>query len=362
MKKLYVALSLCFCVVLLESGIKYSSVPPQGRTGATGTTCRSCHGDFALNSNGSVSISGLPTSGYVNGTGYPFSLTITHTTADRMRWGFSIKAVNSTGASIGSFSTTNSNAGNNGSELSHNGAPTTAASGSYTFNNLKWTAPPSGSDPVTFYYVGNASNNSGGTDGDYIYAGTSMFTLPLKLISFTASNESNAVYLRWQTASEVNTNYFDIERSDDAQFYASIGKVNTTQNASSIYLFKDSKAASSGGNIFYRLKMVDKDGKSRYSNAISIKPHNISLVINKVYPTIINANDKVNVELVSEKNTSLTMTVIDENGKVYFTQNTALSQGENNFKVNLPSTLPRGMIFIKFNTDNFQQTESIIVR
>ena len=363
MKKLYVVLSLCVCVVLLESGMKFSSTPPTGNTGASGATCRGCHGSFPLNSNGSVSIAGLPTSGYVNGSTYPFTLTISHNTADRLRWGFSIIAVNPGGTPIGTFTTSNPNAGLNGSELSHNGAPSTAASASYTFTNLNWKAPNSGTDPVTFFYVGNAANG-GGSGGDYIYTGTSVFTLPLKLISFTASNESNVVNLKWQTASEVNTNYFEVERSDDAQYYTNIGRVIANQNTSttSTYSFKDNKAASSGGNIFYRLKMVDKDGKSKYSNAISVNPYNTVLSINNIYPTILSVSDRINVELVSEKNTSLSISVLDQSGKVYFTQNTALSQGENNFKINLPSTLPKGMIFIKFNTDNFQQTESVIVR
>lgn len=364
MRKIYVLVALCISVVLLESGIESSFIPPQGRTGATSSTCRSCHSTYALNANGSVSISALPTDGYVPGTAYPFSLTILHDVADRTRWGFSIIAVNSAGASIGTFSSGNSNAAKNGSELSHLNAPVTAASASYTFNNLTWTAPAAASGPVTFYYTGVAANNSSGSGLDYVYAGSNVFVLPLKLLNFTGANENNAVSLKWQTANEVNTGYFDVERSDDGQFYFSIGRVNANQNTTTTttYSYKDSKAASTGGNIFYRLKMVDKDGKSKYSEVISIKPHNVSLALKKVYPTVFSAGSNINIEMTSDKNRFVNLSMIDENGKVYLKQNTALSQGSNDLKITTPSNLPKGMMFLKLNTNNFQQTESLIIQ
>ncbi len=367
MKKLYIILSLSLCVVILQSGVKYSGVPPTGRTGATGSTCRGCHSTFPLNATGgSVNVTGLPTTGYIPGNAYPFSLDIAHATADRKKWGFSIIAVNSSGASVGSFTSSNPNAALNGSELSHNGAPVTSLAATYTFNNLSWTAPATASGPVTFYYVANASNNADGDNGDYIYTGITSFALPIKLKSFTAANDRNTVVLNWQTASEVNSNYFDVERSDDGQFFFSMGKVKSKSNASSSgassYSFVDTKAASRGGNIFYRLKMVDNDGSSKYSNIISIKPNSTPFTINNIYPTIIKASDRINVEAVSDKNKVLEIAIIDEFGKIYLRQSLNLTSGENSFKITLPATLPQGIIFVKFNTDNYQQTESLIVR
>ena len=365
MKKIYVFLTLGISFVLLQSGVRYSSVPPTGRTGASSQTCRSCHGSYSLNSNGSVTVTGLPTDGYVPNTSYPFSLNITHTTADRKTWGFSIKAVNSSGTSVGTFSSTNGNVAPNGtSELSHNGAPTTAASSSYTFNNLFWKAPATSAGNVTFYYCAVAGNDANQDNGDYVYTGTVLFTLPIKLKSFTAVNDHNTVLLKWETASEINSNYFEVERSDDAQFFQSIGKVKATTNTSSLtsYNYADTKAASSGGNIFYRLKMVDLDGTTRYSNTVSIKPTNASLTIKNVYPVIINGSDNITVEVVSDKRKNLDLTIIDVNGRVYFRKTSQIEQGANTIKFSTPSSLPKGMIFLKFNAENFQQTESLIVQ
>lgn len=365
MKKIYVMIVLGSCVVLLQSAVKNSGVPPQGRTGATGNTCRSCHGDFPLNSSGSVTVIGLPTSGYVPNTSYPFSLQINHNSSDRSIWGFSIKAVTSSGASIGTFSSSNPRVAPNGTELSHNGAATsTPATNSFTYNNLVWKAPAAASGPVSFYYVAVAGNSSGSDGGDYVYTGLNTFTLPIKLQSFTAVNEMNTVVLNWKTAGEINSNFFEIERSDDGQFYFSLGKVNANPGAiaTSTYSFRDNKATGKRGNLFYRLKMVDKDGSIKYSNVVSIKPNNTTFAINNVYPTILKSGDRINVEAFSDINKNLEVVIMDEVGKIYSRQVIGLINGDNNLKVTLPNNLPKGMIFIRFNTDNFQQTESLIVR
>jgi hypothetical protein len=153
----------------------HSLAPPQGHTGADGDYCTSCHlGNSLNNAGGMVVVTGLPDNGYTAGTAYNFSITTTHSAADRKRWGFSIAARNSQNQDVGTFSTSNLNAGINGAELSHAPAVTTLSQSSFTYDNLTWTAPttPGANDNnITFYYAGNAANGSGST-GDYIYVGT----------------------------------------------------------------------------------------------------------------------------------------------------------------------------------------------
>ncbi|HEY8691045.1 MAG TPA: choice-of-anchor V domain-containing protein [Chitinophagaceae bacterium] len=134
--KILMAISLMIAIVVLSSYIvtnynyhpTYSSQPPQGYTGATGAYCTSCHSSYSLNnSGGSVSTTGLPSANYTAGTTYNFSITTTHSVADRKKWGFSIIALNSAGSPVGTFSSTNPNAALNGSELSHFNAVATGS-------------------------------------------------------------------------------------------------------------------------------------------------------------------------------------------------------------------------------------------
>ena len=147
-------------------------------------------------------MSGLPANTYSAGSTYNFSVNITHGIANRKRFGFSIKAVNGKGQSIGTFSSTNENAKPNSDELSHwNAQLLTTPTDSFSYNNLIWVAPASPVDDdtsVTFYYVGNATNGSGSPDGDYIYSGSSMLVLPLTLSGFNAIVSGTSVELDWK--------------------------------------------------------------------------------------------------------------------------------------------------------------------
>ncbi len=192
-----VALSALFLVLTSFSILMRSTVPPQGYTGAAGRHCNNCHGGSALNSGGgTISLSGLPSGGFSPGTAYDFSLQINHGTSDRRRFGFSIEARNSAGQKAGIFSTTNQNAATNGDELSQINAPLlSAGTGSFTYGNLRWTAPenPVAADSlITFYYSGIAGSGSG-SSGDFTYAATrNIQLLATQTFTFTGSgNWSN---------------------------------------------------------------------------------------------------------------------------------------------------------------------------
>ncbi|MEO9005237.1 MAG: T9SS type A sorting domain-containing protein [Ginsengibacter sp.] len=95
-------------------------------------------------------------------------------------------------------------------------------------------------------------------------------TIPLILVKFEAQLINQDVLLKWSTSSEQNNSYFDVERSADGNNFSSIGKVNATGNSSSTinYSLPDNDPAA--GNNFYRLKMVDVDGKFTFCKIITV--------------------------------------------------------------------------------------------
>jgi hypothetical protein len=93
--------------------------------------------------------------------------------------------------------------------------------------------------------------------------------VPLTLLSFNASNNAGFVKLSWSTENEINTSHFDIERSADGRSFSSIGNVNSNNSdLSNVYAFND--PAIVNNVAYYRLKMVDRDGKFKYSTVIAI--------------------------------------------------------------------------------------------
>lgn len=313
-------INLLFAAISVATFVSYTSAPPGGNTGAQGNYCTGCHGGNALNSSGgSIIATGLPTE-YETGGVYNFSLTITHSAANRTKWGFAIEAVDATGMiALGSFSTTNASAAVYGSELGHSNAPVTGASASYTFNNLTWTAPASGTDPVSFYFTGNAANNNSSTSGDFIYAAIQNATvLPVKLIRFNGSAQHDAVNLVWQTATELNNHHFEIQRSSDGKKFEKIGEIASKTTIFNINEYTFSDRNNTQKMAYYRLKQVDNDGTSTLSKAILVKKENTKIVALFPNPT----QDEVHLKLPESENIE-TITVFDNAGRVVKVESTS---------------------------------------
>jgi hypothetical protein len=89
--------------------------------------------------------------------------------------------------------------------------------------------------------------------------------LPITLQSFNVSKiNQSEVALNWQTANEINSGHYDIERSNDASNYFSIGTVASQNGQGSHYYNFTDRSVISGMN-YYRLKQVDLDGRFVYS-------------------------------------------------------------------------------------------------
>ena len=111
--------------------------------------------------------------------------------------------------------------------------------------------------------VGFSCNVNGGGDGYEISSFLVNATLlPVNLTTFTATAQSASVLVQWQTAKEVDNDYFRVERSLDGETFETIGMVqgNGTTDATTDYRFVDEAPAT--GINYYRLTQTDYDGTS----------------------------------------------------------------------------------------------------
>jgi hypothetical protein len=94
--------------------------------------------------------------------------------------------------------------------------------------------------------------------------------LPVELLSFEAKKEGTAVKLDWETASELNNDYFDVQRSADGFIFETIGVVEGagTYDGQLSYEFYDKNPLS--GVNYYRIKTVDFDKATDYSKIIAL--------------------------------------------------------------------------------------------
>jgi parallel beta-helix repeat protein len=188
----------------------------------------------------------------------------------------------------------------------------------------------------------------------------SNFVVPVELLNFTATANKNQVILKWETASESNSSHFEIERSIDGQSFRKIDQVASVGNSSSMleYGYVDENVS---GTLFYRLKMVDKDLKFKYSPVVKVSLGNTaSLSISKVYPTVISAGQKINFIIESDKIRNVNIQVIGADGRVMQQMQQSLKIGSNNNSIQIQDGLAKGIIYLKFSADGFQETVPIV--
>jgi hypothetical protein len=90
--------------------------------------------------------------------------------------------------------------------------------------------------------------------------------LPVELINFSAiAWGERQVKLNWQTASEINNDYFTIERSQNGLEWGEVMRIDGTGNSSSPLGYSTIDAEPHVGLSYYRLKQTDFDGKFKYS-------------------------------------------------------------------------------------------------
>ncbi len=126
--------------------------------------------------------------------------------------------------------------------------------------------------PVTFNNVAHstpAMAATANTTAEWILS-ESTSPLPIVLIEFTAVCSNDVVNLEWATASEINNNYFTIQRSADGINYTNVDQVKGAGNSSTLLTYQASDPDPNGTSYYYRLGQTDYDGKTVYSSPVSV--------------------------------------------------------------------------------------------
>ena len=118
------------------------------------------------------------------------------------------------------------------------------------------------------------------------------FSLPVQWVKFTATKREQSTLLSWQTASEQNSDRFEIERSSNGTVFNSIGTVASTNNPNGAhYSFRDNDPLA--GINYYRLKQLDMDGKFEYSRVVQLSFDNKGNIT--IYPNPVKEWLNINV-------------------------------------------------------------------
>ena len=139
--------------------------------------------------------------------------------------------------------------------------------------------------------------------------------LPITLIDFSGHLENDNSILAWQTASENNTNHFEVQRSNDGTNFSDIGSVKAAGNSNLVksYTYIDQEISQLKSNqLYYRLEEIDNDGRIQFSNVVSIKVDASQNEI-RVYPNP--AHNFINIDLKKQLSKNSSIIIYDLSGK-----------------------------------------------
>ena len=231
-----------------------------------------------------------------------------------------------------------------------------ATDSTYSFN-IPLSEIPQGADTLFVRVQDSSENKWSLTALKDTRDKDTMPVLPLTLLNFNVVKQGANAQLTWQTANEVNTSYFDIQRSINGIDFTTVGKITAKGNSSinNGYSFADDVTTAASGKLYYRLTMVDKDGSFSYSRIayITIDDGEIKITVlpNPAHDYFIVSNYK-NIDVNMAK-----IIVRDLQGRTLITQQFTNATQQ---KVNI-STLTKGMYFVSVVTQTKTQTTKLLI-
>ncbi len=127
------------------------------------------------------------------------------------------------------------------------------------------------------------------------------FGLPVEMSYFTAEADGSSASLKWETLTEENASYFDVEASSDGVSFVKLGEISSKadRNGNSDnplnYDYLDKPAATRGSLVYYRLKQVDLDGTFAYSEIRLVNFEDVKIE-EKIFPNPISSGDPVLIQ------------------------------------------------------------------
>ncbi|MFY7963912.1 MAG: T9SS type A sorting domain-containing protein, partial [Chitinophagaceae bacterium] len=173
-------------------------------------------------------------------------------------------------------------------------------------------------------------------------------TLPIQLISFSATPSQSKVLLQWQTTTETNNNYFTVQRSSNSDNWQDIAIVKGAGNSSIEKKYSSIDNHPLQGISYYRLQQTDFNGSVSYSEVrqVAISKEQVAI---SIYPNPASKVLHINTE------SKAMLRIYNVVGKQMATHN--LAQGDNSINI---EQLSQGVYVAVIETANGVVTRKIV--
>jgi hypothetical protein len=174
-----------------------------------------------------------------------------------------------------------------------------------TLTGLNWQA----GQYLVVRFDQEVNNSSSVAIDDFLFSVGN--TVPLSITAISATYKDKNVLVEWQTADEINTDTYDVQKSPDGVHFTTISTIKAqSKSRANTYNYTDSNPFVSVN--YYRIQQKDTDGKTFLSKIVSVKTQGDKTV--EVYPNPTQGNN-ISVKMQGFDGSKLTLTLFDSTGR-----------------------------------------------
>ncbi len=179
--------------------------------------------------------------------------------------------------------------------------------------------------------------------------------LPVNLTNFTARWNNTAVDLAWKITNEINLSSFELEYSNNGIDFSRLASVAYNAGITDYSFTHLSPLVKN----FYRLKMVDADGKYFYSKILSVQKNGSNNKVISVYPNPAYHDLTVQVNMVRFE--KVIVEIIDNSGRAMIIKSFKLSPGQNYLSIDGVERLPASTYILKVKSGSIDEVQKIVI-
>lgn len=202
----------------------------------------------------------------------------------------------------------------------------------------------------------------GGASCGFSMRAATISILPIRLLSFEGENQGNINLIKWTTVSEINNNYFTVERSEDAVNYITLDTIKGATNSNEYLSYSFIDVNPIKGIGYYRLTQTDNDGKISYPSKIIAIDYSDQRSVFNVYP---NPSDgkSIILEIKEFPEKEILIVVTNALGLTYYSKIVQLNKNGESIEIIDPyHNLPAGIYLIKASSKSQLYSQKIIIQ
>lgn len=230
-----------------------------------------------------------------------------------------------------------------------------------TWEDLGRGGLSSGASTTSGTITAQTSNNT--TLAFYTLGGQTEDALPVELLDFSARLAESSIDIEWSTASEINNDYFVIQRSADGQNFEDIGEITGfgTTNEKQNYKFIDDRPYF--GVSYYRLLQYDFDGSETIYGPISVNNDQFKKGIDVVVYPNPTLGESLNVQINSgDENSPINISIVDLTGHVIVNEWKEAALGYQTFTIHFNQKLNAGIYLVQITQGANKLTRQLMVK